>query len=148
MEFGLFLEFGVRNGRAAGDSFREGFALAELAERLGMHSVWLAEFHFMPDRSVLSSPIAVAGRARRAHPGASASAWRSMCCRSPIRCAWRRTVATVDQISGGRFDFGVGRSGFVAQYRGLRHRLWRERGPLRRGARGAARRLRRRAVLL
>ena len=34
----------------------------------------------------------------------------------PLRIA--EEVATVDQISGGRFDFGIGRSGFVAQYRG------------------------------
>ena len=117
MEFGLFLEFGVRNGRAPDDIFREGFELADLAERLGMHSVWLAEFHFMPDRSVLSSPIAVAAalaaRTRRVRIGMAVYV---LPLTHPLRVA--EEVATVDQISGGRFDFGIGRSGFVAQYRG------------------------------
>ena len=117
MEFGLFLEFGVRNGRAPDDIFREGFELADLAERLGMHSVWLAEFHFMPDRSVLSSPIAVAAalaaRTRRVRIGMAVYV---LPLAHPLRIA--EEVATVDQISGGRFDFGIGRSGFVAQYRG------------------------------
>ncbi len=117
MEFGLFLEFGVRNGRAPGDIFREGFALADLAEHLGLHSVWLAEFHFMPDRSVLSSPIAVAAalaaRTTRLRIGMAVYV---LPLTHPLRVA--EEVATVDQISDGRFDFGIGRSGFVAQYRG------------------------------
>ena len=117
MEFGLFLEFGVRNGHQPGDIFREGFALADLAERLGLHSVWLAEFHFMPDRSVLSSPIAVASalaaRTRRLRIGMAVYV---LPLNHPLRVA--EEAATVDQISNGRFDLGIGRSGFVAQYRG------------------------------
>ena len=117
MQFGLFLEFGVRDGRAPADIFREGFRLVDLAEALGLHSVWLAEFHFMPDRSVLSSPIAVAAalaaRTRRVRIGMAVYV---LPLAHPLRIA--EEVATVDQISGGRFDFGVGRSGFVAQYRG------------------------------
>ncbi len=117
MEFGLFLEFGVRNGHPAGDIFREGIELTELAERLGLQSVWLAEFHFMPDRSVLSSPIAVAAalatRTSRVRIGMAVYVLPLV---HPLRVA--EEVATVDQISNGRFDLGIGRSGFLAQYRG------------------------------
>ena len=116
MEFGLFLEFGVREGRTADDIFREGFGLVDLAERSGLSSVWLAEFHFMPDRSVLSSPIAVAAAvAARTERVRIGMAVYVLPLTNPLRVA--EEVATVDQISRGRLDFGIGRSGFVTQYK-------------------------------
>ena len=61
MHFGTFMEFGTRPGGTDAEAFREGFDHAKLCEDVGLDSVWLAEFHFMPARSVLSSPIVVAG---------------------------------------------------------------------------------------
>ena len=42
------------------DAFEESFKLVGMAEDLGVDSVWLAEYHFNVDRSVLSAPITVA----------------------------------------------------------------------------------------
>ena len=71
MEFGIFMEFGSRQGRTELDAFRESFALVDAAEAWGLDGAWLAEFHFNPVRSVLSSPIvvasAVASRTKRLH---------------------------------------------------------------------------------
>lgn len=115
MDFGIFMEFGNRRGRPESGAFREGFDLVDASESWGLDSTWLAEFHFNPVRSVLSSPITVA----------SAIAARTKCLRigmavyvlplnNPLRIA--EEVATVDHISEGRFDFGIGRSGFARSY--------------------------------
>ena len=84
-------------------------------KRGGLDGVWLAEFHFNPVRSVLSSPIVVAGaiasRTARLRIGMAVYV---LPLNNPLRVA--EEVATVDHISKGRFDFGVGRSGFVRSY--------------------------------
>ena len=115
MHFGIFMEFGVRPGGSEADAFREGLALVDAAEAWGLDSAWLAEFHFSPDRSVLSSPIAVAAaiaaRTKRIRIGMAVYV---LPLNNPLRIA--EEAATVDQLSGGRLDFGIGRSGFVRSY--------------------------------
>ena len=90
MQFGMFMEFATRSGGSEAEAFREGLALAEAADAWGLDAAWLAEFHFVPDRSVLSSPItlaaAIAGRTRHV----SGSVSRCTCCRSTTRFASRR----------------------------------------------------------
>ena len=115
MHFGVFMEFGFRNGGSEADAFREGLDFADAAEAWGLDSAWLSEFHFSPDRSVLSSPIVVAGalaaRTQRMRIGLAVYV---LPLNNPLRIA--EEAATVDQISGGRFDFGIGRSGSVRSY--------------------------------
>lgn len=115
MEFGIFMEFGSREGRIERDAFREGFALVDAAEAWGLDSAWLAEFHFNPVRSVLSSPIVVASsiatRTQRMRVGMAVYV---LPLNNPLRIA--EEVATVDHISAGRFDLGIGRSGFARSY--------------------------------
>jgi alkanesulfonate monooxygenase SsuD/methylene tetrahydromethanopterin reductase-like flavin-dependent oxidoreductase (luciferase family) len=73
--------------------------------------------HFDPARSVLSAPIVVAGaiaaRTRRLRVG---TAVQLLPLNNPLRIA--EEVATVDHISEGRFDFGIGRSGSPRAYDG------------------------------
>ena len=115
MDFGAFMEFGSRQGGSQTDAFSEGFDFVAAAEAWGLDGVWLAEFHFNPMRSVLSSPIVVAGaiasRTARLRIGMAVYV---LPLNNPLRVA--EEVATVDHISQGRFDFGVGRSGFVRSY--------------------------------
>lgn len=115
MDFGMFMEFGNRENRSDAGSFREGFNLVEAAESWGLDSAWLAEFHFNPVRSVLSSPIVVAGaiasRTKRMRVGMAVYV---LPLNNPLRIA--EEAATVDHISEGRFDFGIGRSGFARSY--------------------------------
>ena len=59
MEIGLFLEFVALDGTTDQQAFQQGFSLVDEAEQMGLESVWLAEYHFIPF-SVLSSPITVA----------------------------------------------------------------------------------------
>src|SRR2546425_3583215 len=114
MHFWIFLEERRRDGSEAA-AFREALELAEAAEAWGLDGVWLGEIHFNPARSVQSAPIAlasfIAARTRRVRIG---TAVRVLPLSHPLRIA--EEVATVDQLSQGRFDFGIGRSGSPHAY--------------------------------
>jgi alkanesulfonate monooxygenase SsuD/methylene tetrahydromethanopterin reductase-like flavin-dependent oxidoreductase (luciferase family) len=115
MHFGIFMEFETREGRTQQEAFADGFALVDAADAWGLDGVWLGEMHFNPARSVLSAPIVVATsiatRTKRLRVG---MAVQVLPLNNPLRIA--EEVATVDQISGGRFDFGIGRSGSARAY--------------------------------
>jgi alkanesulfonate monooxygenase SsuD/methylene tetrahydromethanopterin reductase-like flavin-dependent oxidoreductase (luciferase family) len=89
MEFGLFVEYPSREGVTQAQIFKESMQLIEEAEDSGSQGVWLAEYHVDPGRSGLSAPITVAA-----------------------------AVATLDHLSEGRLDFGVGRFAFPSVYLG------------------------------
>jgi alkanesulfonate monooxygenase SsuD/methylene tetrahydromethanopterin reductase-like flavin-dependent oxidoreductase (luciferase family) len=115
MDFGIFMEFGKRQGKNQAEAFHEAFELVDAADTWGLDGVWLAEFHFNPGRSVLSSPIvvasAIAARTKRLRVGMAVYV---LPLNNPLRIA--EEVASVDHISQGRFDFGIGRSGFTRSY--------------------------------
>lgn len=115
MHFGMFMQFETRPGGSQAGAFAEAFELVDAAETHGLDGAWLAEMHFTPERSVLSSPITVASsiatRTRRLRIGMAVYV---LPLNNPLRIA--EEVATVDQISEGRFDFGIGRSGFARSY--------------------------------
>ena len=115
MDFGIFMEFEIRRGGDQAGAFREGFDVVDAAEAWGLDGVWLGEMHFTPARSVLSAPIVVASsiatRTRRLRIG---MAVQVLPLNNPLRIA--EEAATVDHISAGRFDFGIGRSGFPRVY--------------------------------
>lgn len=117
MEFGSFMEFHRREGKSQADAFREAFAHIGQSEELGLDAVWLAESHFNPARSVLSSPLtiasAIAARTKRLKIGTAVSI---IPLGNPLRLA--EETATIDHISEGRFEFGVGRSGLPGSYEG------------------------------
>ena len=114
MHFGVFIEE-LRPGVGEADAFRESFETVDAAEALGFDCVWLGEIHFNPARSVLSSPIAmataIAARTKRIHVG---TAVQVLPLNHPLRIA--EDVATVDHLSEGRFEFGIGRSGAPRAY--------------------------------
>jgi alkanesulfonate monooxygenase SsuD/methylene tetrahydromethanopterin reductase-like flavin-dependent oxidoreductase (luciferase family) len=114
MDFGIFMEFEIREANQAG-AFEEGFHFVDVAEAWGLDIAWLGEMHFSPSRSVLSAPIAmasaIASRTRRMRVGLAVQV---LPLNNPLRIA--EEVATVDHISQGRFDFGIGRSGFPRVY--------------------------------
>jgi len=114
MHFGIFLEE-RRRGSSEAAAFREELELADAAEAWGLDGVWLGEIHFNPARSVHSAPMAlasfVAARTRRVRVG---TAVQVLPLSNPLRIA--EEVATVDHLSEGRFDFGIGRSGSPRAY--------------------------------
>jgi alkanesulfonate monooxygenase SsuD/methylene tetrahydromethanopterin reductase-like flavin-dependent oxidoreductase (luciferase family) len=114
MHFGLFVEE-IRQGADQRQAFREIFETADLAEAWGVDCVWLGEIHFTPSRSVISASLqvatSIATRTRRLHVGTAVTV---LPLNHPLRIA--EEVATVDHISEGRFEFGVGRSGVPRSY--------------------------------
>ena len=115
MEFGMFHQFPALPGRSQREAVEEAFAQIDAAERWGLDVMWLAELHFDPQRSLLSAPLsiasAVAARTNRIKIGIAVQVL-PLC--HPLRIA--EEGATVDQISGGRLIFGVGRSGLPRTY--------------------------------
>ena len=102
--------------------------MAEAAEMGGLNGVWLAERHFAAPRgpldtggagipSVVSSPLiissAIVARYERLRVGVAVNV---LPLAHPVRIA--EEVATLDHISRGRVEFGVGRSGFARAYEG------------------------------
>src|SRR5580765_1930948 len=114
MHVGIFVEE-MRQGANQPAAFRDVFELADRAEAWGIDCVWLGEIHFTPTRSVISASLqvasAVAARTRRVRVG---TAVQVLPLNHPLRIA--EEVATVDHISEGRFEFGIGRSGVVRSY--------------------------------
>jgi alkanesulfonate monooxygenase SsuD/methylene tetrahydromethanopterin reductase-like flavin-dependent oxidoreductase (luciferase family) len=114
MHFGVFLEE-RRRGATEAETFEETLELVDAAEAWGLHEIWLGEIHFNGNRSVQSAPLAlsafIAARTRRIRVG---TAVQVLPLSNPLHLA--EQVATVDQLSQGRFDFGIGRSGSARAY--------------------------------
>ncbi|HEX6213022.1 MAG TPA: LLM class flavin-dependent oxidoreductase [Methylomirabilota bacterium] len=114
MHFGIFVEE-MRQGASQASAFRDVFELVDRAEAWGVDCVWLGEIHFTPTRSVISASLqvasAIATRTRRLRVG---TAVQVLPLNHPLRIA--EEVATLDHISEGRFEFGIGRSGVVRTY--------------------------------
>ena len=114
MRIGIFLEE-TRQGLDQTAAVHEALRVAEAAETLGLDGVWLGEIHCLPDRSVLSAPLlvasAIAARTSRLRVG---TAVHLLPLNNPVRIA--EEVATLDQLSRGRFEFGIGRSGSPRAY--------------------------------
>ncbi|MBM3941678.1 MAG: LLM class flavin-dependent oxidoreductase [SAR202 cluster bacterium] len=128
MHVGLVMECDYRSGVTQEEAFTEAFQIVDMAEELGLDGLWLAERHFAGPRrptdpmgagipSVVSVPLVMAGaiaaRTERIRIGTGVSVL-PLC--HPVRLA--EEAATVDQVSHGRLDFGVGRSGFPRSYEG------------------------------
>ncbi len=125
---GLVMECDYREGRTQDEAFAEAFDMARLADETGIDGVWLAERHFAAPRtptdpggagipSVSSVPLLMAGiigaRTERVRVGTGVSV---LPLSHPIRLA--EEAATVDNITQGRLDFGIGRSSFPRSYQG------------------------------
>src|SRR5690348_13484693 len=115
MEFGIFHEFWSTGAASQAEAFRNSFEQIAAAEEWGLDAVWLAEIHMNPTRSLVSAPLTVAGAlAARTSRIKIGTAVQILPLGHPLRLA--EETATLDQISGGRLIFGVGRSAFPRAY--------------------------------
>jgi alkanesulfonate monooxygenase SsuD/methylene tetrahydromethanopterin reductase-like flavin-dependent oxidoreductase (luciferase family) len=116
VEFGVFCQVDVREGRSEYEAFKEWLDLACIADDLSIDCFWLAEFHFRPN-TPLSAPLlvgsAIAAKTRRVNVGIAV---QILPLANPLRLA--EECATLDHLSAGRFVYGIGRSSFVDSYQG------------------------------
>ena len=117
MEFDLFYELAVPHfsGRSERQVYEETLDEIALADRLGFHTVWLTEHHFMPEYGHSSAPdlflAAAAQRTRRIRLG---QAIVPLPYHHPLQVAER--AATLDILSGGRLELGFGRGFSPKEY--------------------------------
>ena len=119
MKFGLFGGAKSRGGGAAGDSlgYQHYIDYVLHAERLGFHSVFVVEHHFTGVGQVSASLnflAYLAGRTSRIRLGTAVVVlpWHN-----PALLA--EQIATLDLVSGGRVDLGVGKGYRDAEFHGF-----------------------------
>ncbi len=118
MQVGLFTEFEWMAETPEHEAFETNLGLVDYAEQLGFDAVWLGEVHFQRVRSVLPSPIVVASAiAQRTSRMTVGLAVNVLPLGHPLRLA--EDVATLDHLSNGRLEYGIGRSGLPSHYGGF-----------------------------
>jgi alkanesulfonate monooxygenase SsuD/methylene tetrahydromethanopterin reductase-like flavin-dependent oxidoreductase (luciferase family) len=118
MKFGFFFQLPCAPWQSERERYGDTMAQIEHGDRLGFDTAWLAELHFYPEFSVMSSPLIVAAaaaqRTQRIRLGMAVSL---LPLSDPIRSA--EDAATVDILSNGRLVFGVGRGTNPLHYGGF-----------------------------
>ena len=112
MKFGLFyLPTYLPAEKDAHTHFRNIIAQVQFADRIGIQYVWMVEHHFVRHGGLCSSNYAflsyLAACTKRIRLGTGATV---LALNDPVRVA--EQAATLDQLSDGRFDLGIGR-GFL-----------------------------------
>ena len=116
IRFGLLHLFESLGERSPQDYYAENMEVIEYADQVGMDEVWLAEHHFtdygvMPSTQMFGAYIAA--RTKRIRIGTAVCV---LPFHNPVRLA--EEFAFLDQLSGGRFDFGIGRGYQPGEFRG------------------------------
>ena len=119
MRFGLFGGARTKRGDGATDSHAYGDFIAYVteAERLGFRSVFLVEHHFTGAGQISASLTLLAYLAARTRTIRLGTAVIVLPWHNPILLA--EQAATVDLLSGGRLDFGVGKGYRAAEFAGF-----------------------------
>jgi alkanesulfonate monooxygenase SsuD/methylene tetrahydromethanopterin reductase-like flavin-dependent oxidoreductase (luciferase family) len=118
MKFGLHYQLPCYGGQSAVQRYRDTIEQAVAAEALGFESVWPVEQHFNAGLSIMPAPLlplaAIAERTQRLRLGIAIVL---LPLSHPVRVA--EEVATLDVMSNGRVEFGVGRGAIPNHFRGF-----------------------------
>src|SRR5262249_48348047 len=118
MKFGLFYQLPCAPTQNEVTRYHETIEQIVYADELGFDTAWLAELHFNRPFSIMPSPLilatAIAQRTKRIRLG-TAVALLSL--QHPLRAA--EDAATVDILSQGRLEFGVGRGTIPLHFQGF-----------------------------
>ena len=112
MRFGMFDVIRWHESMSGEDTLANTLEQVEYADRLGIQDIWLGEHHFSRHgilSGIFSYMGAVAARTKQARIGTSIVI---LPFHNPVQVA--EEAATIDIISGGRFNLGVG-AGYQAQ---------------------------------
>ena len=118
MKFGVHFLLQCAETQAPAQLYQHAVNQATHAETLGFESVWPVEHHFNPRFSVLPCPTlllaAIAARTRSLRLG---TAIVQLALHNPLRVA--EEIATLDVLSGGRVELGVGRGSNPTHFAGF-----------------------------
>jgi alkanesulfonate monooxygenase SsuD/methylene tetrahydromethanopterin reductase-like flavin-dependent oxidoreductase (luciferase family) len=118
MKFGVHYLLQCAETQAPAQLYQDALNQATHAETLGFESVWPVEHHFNPRMSVLPCPAvllaAIAARTRSLRLG---TAIVQLALHNPLRVA--EEIATLDVLSGGRVELGVGRGSNPSHFAGF-----------------------------
>ncbi len=107
MKCSLFTEIQCPRGASPALRLAEFMEQAELADRLGFYTYWVAEIHCQPKFSLLSAPYVVLGaaaqRTRRLRLGVAVN---TLPVHHPVELA--EHAAMLDLVSNGRMEFAAG----------------------------------------
>ena len=121
-EFGLFFQLPQADGQDVPSRYRDTIAQIVEADQIGWDAAWLAEMHFVREFSVLPSPMvamaAAAAQTERIRLGTGVALLPLV---DPIRAA--EDAATLDIISNGRLEYGVGRGAIGEHFAGFNVRM-------------------------
>ena len=119
MQFGLFGGARTKRGDGAADSHAYGDFIAYVieAERLGFRSIFLVEHHFTGAGQLSASLTLLAYLAARTRTIRLGTAVVVLPWHNPVLLA--EQAATVDLLSGGRLDFGIGKGYRAAEFAGF-----------------------------
>jgi len=118
MEFGLFDQLPCAATQDTAARYQDIISQSQLADELGLDSVWLAEYHFNPRFSVMPAPLLVASAIAQCTRNLRiGTAVNLLPLHQPIRLA--EEVATLDLLSRGRAIFGIGRGSNPEHYEGM-----------------------------
>jgi natural product biosynthesis luciferase-like monooxygenase protein len=118
MKFGLHYQMPCSSSQSSVQRYQDTLAQAAYAETLGFESVWPVEQHFNSDLSILPSPLlmlaALAERTRTLRLGIAIVL---LPLSHPLRVA--EEIATLDVLSNGRAEFGIGRGSIPSHFTGF-----------------------------
>jgi alkanesulfonate monooxygenase SsuD/methylene tetrahydromethanopterin reductase-like flavin-dependent oxidoreductase (luciferase family) len=120
MEFGLFCSAQANSGAfgpQTGQGFRDYLDFNVEAEALGFHSSFLVEHHFTGWNQVSATLMLLTALAMRTSRLRLGSAVMVLPWHNPVLLA--EQAATLDLISGGRFDFGIGKGYRHSEFNGF-----------------------------
>ena len=107
MKCSLFTEIQCPTGSSPSARLDEFLDQAELADRLGFNTFWIAEIHCQPKFSLLSAPYVVLGAAaQRTKKLRLGVAVNTLPVHHPVSLA--EQAAMLDLVSGGRMEFAAG----------------------------------------
>ena len=123
MKISLFLEHPVPKPWSEDKErqvFQDALELVELADKVGVHCVWITEHHFLEEYSHSSAPeiflAAASQRTRNIRLGHGIMHMPPNI-NHPFRVAER--ISTLDLVSNGRVEFGTGEASTVAELGGF-----------------------------
>lgn len=118
MKFGLFYQMPCAETQSEPIRYQETIEQIIYADTLGFDCAWLAELHFFKPFSIMPSPLivatAAAQRTKRIRLGIAVNL---LPLHHPLRTA--EDGATVDILSNGRLEFGVGRGAIPVHFAGF-----------------------------